>query len=151
MKIRKATKFDIPILQIIKPSLPVKAVENRLERQKRGEVGFLILEENGAPVSFTLLKWRGKSTHPEYPDIEDLFTKKSERGKSYASILIEECEKRARNRDYTKIGLAVNPTENPKAKEFYERLGYRHDGRDAYLDGTYNGVEDWVIDMEKEL
>ena len=49
------------------------------------------------------------------------------------------------------MGLAVNQTENPRAVKFYQRLGYKHDGGEKYLDGIYDGMEDWVIDMEKEL
>lgn len=49
------------------------------------------------------------------------------------------------------MSLAVNPNLNPKAKMLYERLGYTQTKTALYLDGIYDGDEDWVIDMVKEL
>ena len=57
----------------------------------------------------------------------------------------------AKERGCDRLGLAVNPDDNPAARRLYERLGYRHDGGEKYLDGVYNGFEDWVIDLEKEI
>lgn len=151
IRIRKASNLDLPALQTIRRSLSAKAVEERLKRQEREEVDFLALEENGEIISFVLLKWQGKPTHPEYPDIEDLYTKESKRRLGYGSKLLKRCEELVKERNFTKIGLAVNPTLNKTAREFYERRGYKHNGEAAYLDGTYNGTEDWVIDLEKEL
>ena len=151
MNITKVKPGDAEAVRKIKPSLSNKTIKERLEKQAEGKVDFLLLEDNGQPVSFVLLKWEGKSTHPEYPDMEDLYTREEFRGKGYGTLLIKECEERARKKFFGKIGLAVNPNENPKAKVLYERLGYKHDGEKTYLDATYNGVEDWVIDLEKDL
>ena len=151
MKIRKAEISDSEALKEIKPSLDDKTIEERLKRQEKGKAEFLTMEDNGEPVSFVFLKWDGKKTHPEYPDMEDLYTREEFRGKGYATILIKECEKRAKEKGFTKIGLAVNPNLNSKAKDLYEKLGYRHDGNKQYIDAIYNGVEDWVIDLEKKI
>lgn len=151
MTIRNVAKDDFHLLQQIKPSITQKTVSERLEGQSQGRVNFLILEDNDLPMSFVLLKWDGKSTHPEYPDIEDLYTTEDFRGRGYGTGLIKECEKLVRARSFNKIGLAVNPTKNSKAKVFYEKLGFIHDGKESYLDGVYDGHEDWVVDMEKVL
>lgn len=151
IRIRKASNLDAPVLQAIKESLLAKAVKERLKRQDRGEVDFLVLEEDRKIISFVLLKWQGKPTHPEYPDIEDLYTKESKRRLGYGSRLLERCEELAKQRGFAKIGLAVNPTFNKTAREFYEKRGYKHDHRATYLDGTYAGTKDWVIDLEKGL
>jgi hypothetical protein len=45
----------------------------------------------------------------------------------------------------------VNPTENVRAKALYERLGYVPTGERSYVDDVYDGHEDWVIDLEKQL
>lgn len=60
-------------------------------------------------------------------------------------------EDRARRRGIGRIGLAVNPTENVRARALYERLGYVATGERSYVDDVYDGYEDWVIDLEKEL
>lgn len=93
----------------------------------------------------------GKPTHPEYPDLSDLYTKEDRRGEGAGKLLIEYCERRAKELGFTKIGLAVNTTENPRTVSLYERLGFISTGEPKYLDGVYDGVEDWVIDLEKKL
>ena len=52
---------------------------------------------------------------------------------------------------FTKIGLAVNPTDNPRALQLYQRLGYKVINDVPYLDGGYDGYEAWYVDMEKIL
>ncbi|MFA6602223.1 MAG: GNAT family N-acetyltransferase [Candidatus Shapirobacteria bacterium] len=149
MIIRNVTPADYESLKIIKPSLDLETVTNRLNRQNKGEVEFLVLEDNFELVSFVLLKWNGKETHPEYPDMEDLYTKEDKRGKGYGSLLIKECERKAKKKGFSKIGLAVNPQENDHANQLYQHLGYQPTGEKTYVDGIYSGVEDWCIDMEK--
>jgi ribosomal protein S18 acetylase RimI-like enzyme len=150
--IRKATLDDIGELKKVKTSLTDEQIVDRIKRQKDAkDIDYLVYEKDGELVSFVILKWKGKETHPEYPDMEDLHTKESERTKGYATKLIDKCEELAREHGFTKIGLAVNPDSNSYARRLYEKLGYKHDGGKSYLDGIYNGVEDWVIDMEKEL
>lgn len=150
MKIKQVGKDDFDLVQLIKPSLSQETFNQRLEDQSKGFVDFLVLED-AQPIGFVLLKWNGKPTHPEYPDIEDLYVKDGLRGKGYGSILIKECESRAKKKGCSKIGIAVNPTENSAAKSLYVRLGFKQVGYEKYLDGVYNGVEDWVVDMEKSL
>ena len=49
------------------------------------------------------------------------------------------------------LQVSVNPTQNTRAKALYERLGYSETNHQAYVDGIYSGMEDWVVDMVKEL
>lgn len=149
--VRKAKEIDRAGLKEVRIDLTEKQISERLNQQSKGEAEYLVVEENGQIVSFVLVKWKGKKSHPEYPDMEDLFTNETERGKGYGTSLIRECEKMTKQKGFKKIGLAVNPTLNNQAKVFYEKLGYKHDGKPTYIDGIYKGVEDWVIDLEKEL
>lgn len=151
MIIRKVTIDNIDQLKLVKPTLDLETINSRLERQQKGEVEFLVLDNEGELVCFVLLKWKGKNTHPEYPDIEDLYTKESERGKGYASKLIAECEKKAIKKGFSKIGLAVNPNENCSTHRLYKKLGFKDTNEKPYIDGIYNGTEDWCIDMEKSI
>ncbi len=147
--IRKAIINDFDKLREVKPEFDEGTLKKRIEMQSKGEAEFLILEVDDKPVSFVLFKWIGKPTHPEYPDIEDLYTKADARGKGYGSILLYECENLAKKGGYNKIGLAVNPDENDNAHRLYMKLGFKDVGESKYLDGIYNGIEDWAIDMEK--
>ncbi|MBI2464645.1 GNAT family N-acetyltransferase [Candidatus Shapirobacteria bacterium] len=151
MLIRNVDKNDFESIKEIKPVIDSVTFDDRILRQAKGDVDFLVLEDNGDLKCFVLLKWKGKDTHPEYPDIEDLYTKASERGKKYGSTLIAECEKMVREKGFNKIGLAVNPNENCSAHKLYKRLGFNDTGEKTYIDGVYNGVEDWCIDMEKSI
>ncbi|MDO8639037.1 MAG: GNAT family N-acetyltransferase [Candidatus Daviesbacteria bacterium] len=82
---------------------------------------------------------------------EAIYVKEEFRGQGIGTELIKKSEKISRKNGFNKIGLGVNPTLNPKAKSLYERLGYKNTGNPPYLDAVYNGTEDWVIDMVKEL
>ncbi|MDO8487872.1 MAG: GNAT family N-acetyltransferase [bacterium] len=149
--IRRAKEEDYQGLQNIKPSISESTIKERLQAQAVGRVEFLVLKNSDKLVSFVLLKWGGKKTHPNYPDMEDLYTMESERGKGFGSQLVAECERLTKLKGLDKIGLAVNPTLNKPAKRLYEKLGYKPDGNPSYIDGVYDGVEDWCIDMEKSL
>src|SRR3989304_9638259 len=118
MTIRLARVTDYELLKKIKPSIKDKTIEERLKKQEEGKVEFMILEDDDEPVSFVLLKWEGKKTHPEYPDMEDLYTKEESGRKGYATLLIKECEKREKEKGFKKIGMPVNPDKNSKAKVF---------------------------------
>lgn len=151
MIIRPAVQTDFPELRKIRPFLSIEELQRRLKLQADGSALLLVAIEGDLLIGCILLKFHGKPTHPEYPDIEDLFVSEEFRGHGVGSALIAECERRARELGCSRIGMAVNPDLNPRARAFYERLGYRHDGESPYLDGVYDGVEDWVIDLEKEI
>ncbi|MFH0863961.1 MAG: GNAT family N-acetyltransferase [Candidatus Gottesmanbacteria bacterium] len=149
--IRPVNPSDSESIKGIKPFLTDEMIKKRIDLQNAGKAAYLVMELENEIVGFVLLKWEGKPTHPEYPDMEDLYIEESKRGLGYGQLLINECERLAKDRGFKKIGMAVNPSENPRAMEMYEELGYKHDGKEKYIDGVYNEVEDWVIDMEKGI
>ena len=124
--------------------------QRRRAVEQHGDEWFAAVED-GEAVAWIVVKWRGKPTHPEYPDMEDLFVKEPWRGQGIGTALVRFVETEAKRRGYLKLGLAVNPTQNERAKALYERLGYESTGGIAYLDSVYDGDEDWVIDLEKRL
>ena len=81
----------------------------------------------------------------------DLYVQPKFRSQGIGTQIIKRCEQLVRGAGYNKLGLAVNPDLNPRAYALYQRLGYYAISQDKYLDGIYNGVEDWVIDLEKDL
>lgn len=150
MIIRNVKPEDATSLQAIR-HLDEPLIAHRLATQASGATEFLVVEAAGQLVSFVVLKYYGKETYPYIPDIEDLYTKVEERGKGYATALLAACESRAKARGFTQISLAAGVDPTDPARRLYEKLGYRYDGKVSYVDGVYNGVQDWVIDMIKDL
>ena len=112
---------------------------------------WFIATMDGQVVGWILVKWRGKPTHPEYPDLEDVWVTQRWRDQGIGTSLIHFAEEHAARRGSARIGLAVNPLENPRAKALYERLGYAATGEAPYVDDVYDRHEDWVIDLAKSL
>ncbi len=151
MNIRPATEHDIPELLTLKPNHEEFIYRGRLKEMSRGESVFLVAEDDGHLVGMSLLCYYGKATYPQYPDIRDIYVHEGKRSAGIGSELIHICEELSRAKGFNTIGLAVNPTLNARARRLYERLGYMPTGDAPYLDGIYNGVEDWVVDMVKKI
>jgi len=102
-------------------------------------------------LAWGLISWRGKETVPDYPDLFDLYVREDARSRGIGTALISSLEDLVRAKGFTKIGLAVNPTDNPHALQLYQRLGYKIINDVPYLEGVYDGNEDWCVDMETSL
>lgn len=144
---------DLPAddLLTVRPSWDAHALEERGRAIEQGDDEWVVATVDGEVVGWIVPRWHGKRTHLEYPIMEDLYVKESWRGHGIGTAIIHFVEEEATRRGHPKIGIAVNPTRNARARALYERLGYEHTGGDAYLDGVYDGDEDWVIDLEKHL
>jgi len=109
---------------------PFDKHRERLQRQQRGEVVYLIAWSSGLPVGHALLKWGG-ATEPYLlshfqgtcPDVEDLLVAKALRSQGIGTQLLAAAETLVADRGYTRIGLGVD-VRNPRARALYERLGY---------------------------
>jgi len=147
-----ATEADADALTTVKPNCPGTDVVERFRSLREDVDGtWLLLKLDDTVIGWCVAVWSGKKTHPEYPDMEDLFVRPEHRNRGHGARLISEVERMAKARGHDKLGVAVNPDDNASARRLYERLGYRHDGGTKYLDGVYDGYEDWVIDLEKQL
>lgn len=151
MEIRVATKKDLEQLNHLKGRSDTDRYLKRIGKTNEGSADYLVLEENGEILGHVFLKYYGTDKDPDYPNVEDLYIRKDQRGKGLGTKLLEECERLSKEKGFNKIGISVNPTLNQKAVKLYQRLGYKDLGRGQYLDGVYDGTEDWVIDMVKEL
>jgi len=147
-----ASEKDIATLAAVRPGYGRKQVADRF-RWLCEEVdgAWILCKAEDAVIGWCVAVWSGKATHPEYPDMQDLLVKEDRRNQGHGTLLISEFERRAKDRGYDRVGLAVNPEDNRSARRLYERLGYLHDGGGRYLDGVYGNYEDWVIDLEKQL
>lgn len=82
-----------------------------------------------------------------------LYVEESNRNQGLGTLIIEEVEKRLKSRGFKMVEISVNPDENEKAKRLYQRLGYRVKSDKKCLEyvDPYDGAEDWVIDLFKEI
>lgn len=112
---------------------------------------YLVAEADEELVGHVFIKLYGSEAEPDYSNIEDLYVRDDMRNLGIGSLLLAETERLLKEKDYRAVGLSVNPELNPRAKALYERLGYKDVGRPPYLGGIYDGDEDWVIDMVKDL
>lgn len=102
-------------------SVHLVSVRKQLERAKAGEVEYLAVRSpEGYPVSV------GCVDYTQEPDGGFLFqvgTHEQLRGFGIGTHLIQEVERRiaARGREWARLEVE---TDNPRAKELYERLGY---------------------------
>jgi GNAT superfamily N-acetyltransferase len=103
------------------------------------------------PRGWALIAWNGKASARTYPDLFDLYVQPGWRNQGVGTQILMACEEIVREAGHRKIGLAVNPDLNPQAYLLYQRLGYFAPSQHKYVDGVYNGIEDWVIDLEKDL
>jgi len=158
MNIRVATQNDISQLTYLKKPQKEHHVKmfhdnqiKRLDEMEKGESIYLVIEDDNLIVAHLLLKLQGIPTEPGNPNMNDLYVLEEKRNLGIGSKLVKEAEKIVKEKGFSKISLAVNPTLNPKTITLYERLGYKQTETKSYLDGVYDGNEDWVIDMVKEL
>lgn len=151
MKIRKATKSDSEELKLVKELLTDEQIKVRFDWQDKQKAVWLVAEEKNKLIGYVVLKWFGKATAPDYPDLEDVFVHPDYRGQGVAGKLVQEAESLAKKKGFKKIGLAVNPDPRCPAHKLYAKLGYKTVNGIKYVDGVYGGVKDWVVDMEKKL
>jgi GNAT superfamily N-acetyltransferase len=146
--IHEARKEDEARYIHVKPNFGIDDVRARFEWNTQNNVDWYIYESAGEVCGWVNLNWSAKD--PACPDIFDLYVKPNRRGRGIGTALIHFCEGEAHKRGHEHIGLAVNPDLNAQAMRLYEGLGYIK-ASEPYLDGVYNGVEDWSIDMKKTI
>ena len=136
------------------PYGPPEKHAERLDRQQREAVVYLIAWHQGKPVGHGLLKWRGADEHHIVrafqggcPDIEDLFVLEAYRSRSVGTQILRAAEHLVREHGFDRIGLSVD-VRNPRARALYERLGYQDAGLGLHSEhGEYvnqaGGVTTW--------
>ena len=167
--IRPATEPDLPGL------LSVRADEHvhheRLACQQDGRWVYLVAADAPPPAvpqsggvgraiyGFAVLIWDGDEHHVHYPILADLRVRAAYRGRGVGTRLMERAEWLCRERGLPRIGLSVNPTDNPRAHALYRRQGYHATGQAPHCDiyavsdehGHTHLYEDWCICLVKDL
>ncbi|HRV76202.1 MAG: GNAT family N-acetyltransferase [Candidatus Nomurabacteria bacterium] len=163
IEIRKCKEKDIDVLKrtIPRPEFHDK----RFESQEKGDSEYLVAWLDDIPVGHLNLILVGSGE--EYvkerlgflPELNAIGTYPDEmRSKGIGRKLIEEAEMICKSLGYKKVGLAVD-TSNKRARELYERLGYKDAGIGEFDsiwyeqqdDGSKLEIVDHCIYMLKDL
>jgi GNAT superfamily N-acetyltransferase len=147
----KANIQDISALAKVKAGFGQADILARFEWLTTVDVTWYVGWVAHKPRGWALIQWQGKPTAPTYPDLFDLYVYPGWRGHGIGTQILGACEQIVHDAGHKQLGLAVNPDLNPRAYLLYQNLGYVAISQDKYLDGVYDGVEDWVIDLEKNL
>jgi GNAT superfamily N-acetyltransferase len=153
LRIRPASEPDVEQIEILKAPVqfPPQIAHMRIWSMRQGRSTYLVAEDNGRIVGHVWLKYAGTERRPFFPDIEDLYIHPDYRRQGVATQLIQTCERHARARGYTRIGLAAAQDTQDPARILYARLGFQPLPLEPYVHDIYDGVPFLVIDMEKSL
>jgi GNAT superfamily N-acetyltransferase len=149
--LREASVDELAELVTLHPGFDRTAILTRFAWLPTVDAAWYVWWVDSAPRGWAVINWQGKLTAPDFPNLSDLFVHPQWRGQGIGTSILTMCEQIVSARGYTRLGLAVNPDLNPRALTLYQRLGYAATSQEKYLDDIYDGVEDWVIDLEKIL
>lgn len=157
----RLAEAEIPALVEHLPRPRAKHVE-RLERQRRGELLYLIAWRGATPLGHAVLKApRAVDLAPGQKagcsEIEDLFVAAAERRRGVGNLLLDAAEREARRQGFASVGLAVG-VENAAARRLYERRDYADSGYGEFVlfgsvsaDGDTQRWEERCIYLVKQL
>ena len=163
--VRPLARDNLLLLEQYLPYGPPEKHADRLARQERGEVIYLIAWREDIPLGHALLNWRGATEDHlvatfkgTCPDIEDLLVAEQYRSQGIGAQILLAAERLVKERGYSQIGLSVD-VHNTRAYALYERLGYHniglppHHERGEYMDaqGHIAVWEETCIYMVKSL
>ena len=152
IRIIDAKPSDTFELVKVKERYGLKNVAERFQwLEKKVDGRWLLLKRSDNIIGWCVVMWKSKKPLKNCSFLQDLYIRPEHRNKGYGTYFIGAIEEMVKEKGYSMIGLAVNPDDNQAAYRLYERLGYRHDGTPRYIDGIYDGYEDWVIDLIKQL
>jgi len=158
VEIRSAEQSNLDLYEAhFSPNNRAQYHHRRYAVQEREEGVYLIAWHGEEPVGHFLLHWEGPGDDPtgRYPQhtpyLEAGATKPVYQRRGVGTRMIQEAERLARERSYDRIGLAVGSTDNPLAKQLYERLGYRDWGKGEFAVSWDYETKDGRKGIESEI
>ncbi len=130
--------------------------ENGIKGQEEGLSTWLIAWVDGVPVGHARVCWNGYRNEEVtkiigvIPHIESVGVAEKYRRQGIGTELTKKAIEMAVEKGFTKIGLAVGATDNPYAKEMYEKLGFIDWGQGNIVD-SWEVVENGEKRMESEV
>ncbi|MBN1346577.1 MAG: GNAT family N-acetyltransferase [Phycisphaerae bacterium] len=157
VELRPATAADLnDLIELLLGEMPaganaanLAAAEqlDRLDRQERGEVEFLVAERKGKIVGQIVLRWPGKpdrwgrTDRQPLADVEDLRVTPAHRGRGVGAEMLDHVEWLCMREDIDRVVLAVDPSTDADIVAWLQRRDYVPVG-DAYevpRDGSGEG------------
>ena len=102
---------------------------DRLARQRRGDVLYLVAWQGERPAGHLLIVWTGPEDEPmasrlsKCAEIQDFVVRPDLRSRGVGGQMLAITAALARGRGYARLGLNVG-LDNPRARAFYERAGF---------------------------
>jgi ribosomal protein S18 acetylase RimI-like enzyme len=156
---------DLPVLnQLLHLWGPPDYHEQRVREQAEGVGLWLIAWRDDEPVGHLQIKWSG-SDRPQLkvhvndcPQLSAIGVKPELRSEGIGTTLIEAAENIVRQKGYEQVGVGVS-LDNVRARQLYERLGYKDWGHGTYRitwyryreRGDKEQVEEMCIYLLKKL
>lgn len=122
--VRPLTPADLPACEWAGPPIHLEYVREALRRSKTGTVDYLAVTDESGPVSIGGVDY---NISPGYGTLWQLSTAPDRRSRGFGTMLIGALEDAARQRGLRQVRLTVE-TDNVRARQLYERLGYTSQG-----------------------
>ncbi|MFO0862560.1 MAG: GNAT family N-acetyltransferase [Candidatus Saccharibacteria bacterium] len=137
IEIKLCSEADLALLN---KAIPAPGYhEKRFAEQEDGKSSYLIAWQNDVPVGHLNLKWEGSGPQvsqylPNTPELNAIGVWPPEkRSQGIGGQLIVQAEAMAKEKGFKQVALAVS-LDNPRAKELYEKHGYKDWGHGEYFD-----------------
>lgn len=142
--IKSATRDNLLELERFLPTNIPNFHQSHTSDHEKGTADWLIAYADDVPVGHFLVRWDGahndavKKFVQNCPHLESGGVKEEFRRQGVATRMILAAEEMARQKGFTKIGMAVGANDNPRARHLYESLGYTD-----WQHGTFD--ESWQV------
>lgn len=124
ISVRRLTHDDLPQCSWAGSALHLRQVSRELDRAARGEVIYLVVLDDGAPVA---IGGADLVAHAGQAMLWQLSTHPQRQSEGFGTVLIGALASEAAEKGYSVCRVGAE-TDNPRALALYERLGYTRTG-----------------------
>ncbi len=107
---------------------------DRLDRQDRREIEFVVAEHKGKLVGQLVLRWPGQPDRRAFADIEELRVLPSYRGQGVGTEMMAYVEWVCMRERIDQIGVALDPATHSDLMAWFERMDYVRTGEPYAVD-----------------
>ncbi len=129
---------------------------DRLERQQRDEIVWIVGEQKGDLVAQAVFRWPHQPDRSGRPrpfvgaEIEDLRVHPAHRGRSLGRELLENLEWRCLREDVEALAVTLDPDREQPGKLWLERRGYAQSGEPYTAGGAARPADQRAVDGRPE-
>jgi GNAT superfamily N-acetyltransferase len=162
---RPALSSDLTTLTAIKGAGSQAVHLDRIQDAIQGDLQYWVLTLDGELIGYACLAfrrpsyWSDAGDETRLPQIVDLTVADSHRGRGYGSHFVSLLAQQAAQAGYPQLYISVDPLENPRAYQLYQRLGFQQIQSEPYYaswefvdsEGNLHRGESWTLDMVKAI